>query len=176
MVYFFELVLTNSTSYVSEYTHFRGPLVTDKALGRSRHLIHLKEIPHSAHCADQFILKTAVQFVTEILDVNVDNIRIGFCRHVPYTLRKCGAGMGLSRIFDQKLQQREFTRRQVDVAAVSFDPALAAVKYQLAGLRLLLDLVRSATPQSAYPGHQLQQRKRFHQAVVDPMLKRGNQV
>src|SRR6185312_11290078 len=114
-------------------------LVTDKALGRGRHLIHLKEVAHSAHCTDQFIFESAVQFVAKVLDVNIDDVRVGLRRHVPYSLRKCGAGMCLSRILDEKLQQCELTRRQVDVSAVAFDSALAAVKHQLAGFRLLLD-------------------------------------
>src|ERR1700743_59972 len=107
-------------------------LVTDKALGHGRHLIHLKEITHSAHCFDQLIFEPAVEFVAEGLDIDVDNIGIGLRRHVPYALRKGGAGMRLSRIFDKKLKQRKLTRRQVDVPAVSFDPALAAMQHQLA--------------------------------------------
>ena len=79
-----------------------------KTDGLKKHVLLFKKITFTAHGMDHFILKTAVNFIAQVIDIDINDIGEGVKINVPYMLGYHGAGDDIAGIAHQIFQQRVF--------------------------------------------------------------------
>src|SRR5262245_35657591 len=125
---------------------------------------------------NQLEIETAIDFLAQIVHVNVDHVRKGIVIDPPYVLRDHRAAENLVAAAKQKLQERKFLRRQVD-------PLIAPA--HLAGYRVEPQICNrqdggrsgsSAPQQSAHSRQQFLERKRLGQIIIRAEIQTRNFV
>src|SRR5436853_7511922 len=132
-------------------------------------------VAHSPDGVNQRGRKLFVDFVAQVLYVDVNDIGDVVEVNIPDVLDDVGAGNCAARVPQQELQQGEFLGRKLNLAAAASDPALRSIECQIG------DPVRghAAVPtaqQRAQAAGQLREDERLGQVVVGPGIESGHHV
>src|SRR5437016_5461626 len=80
---------------------------------------------------DEFVVGVDIDFVTEIPNVDVDQVRFAQKVRTPNAVENFVARMHLVRVHEQEFEQREFLRRQFDVPASALHFVRVAVEDEI---------------------------------------------
>src|SRR5215471_14124335 len=130
-----------------------------------------QHIADSAHGVNQRRLEIAVYLVSQISDIDVDNIGEAVKALVPYVLDDHVTGTNLALVCHQVFEQHKFLDSKIDGFARPRDFPAQAIQYEVRNLQLVPLLRRSSAKQGFRPHDQLSERKRLGQIVVAALLE-----
>jgi hypothetical protein len=76
----------------------------------------VERIPRSAHCADRVALASVGKCLAETPDMDIDGATLDFSHITPNAVEYLRARKHAAGPFEEKLQQAEFYRREMDLA------------------------------------------------------------
>src|SRR5207245_5652813 len=120
----------------------------------------------SSDRVDQLAVLSAVDLVTQVVDIHVNDV--GECIEVliPYVLGDHRAGQHAAGIAHQVFQEGVFLGRQLDAPAAAGHSAGGWIQDQIVHLQQASRLAAAASQQDAHAGQQFLDRKGLRQLVV----------
>ena len=115
---------------------------------------------------DESAVMASIDFVPEIIDIDVDDVREGVKIKVPHVLGNHRAREHASRVSHHVFQQRVFLRGQVDPLPAARDFMAGGVQDEIVDLQNTRRVAGSSTQQGPCPGDQFFNGKGFGEIVV----------
>src|SRR6266516_4723738 len=116
-----ELKRTRIIARVREYQSVKEKRID---LKNNESILLFKDVAYPPYGMDEFLVRVAVNFLAEIVHVNIDDVGESIEGIIPYMVGNHGSGQDLVRIAHEVLQQPVFLGGEIDLLILA--PALVS--------------------------------------------------
>src|ERR1039457_122568 len=135
--------------------------------GRSLSAIVAHHVPRPAYGMDQDPVESAVDRLSQAADMHVNEVCLRVELQIPHSLEQHGARDHLARAPHEKLEERKFLRRKLDLAAGATRAPAKQIQLQICDLQGSRGLrTRLAAQERLYAREQLDEREGFREIVI----------